>query len=74
MIGCTRLNLPVLCTSAQLTKVYVNWSVVIIRLDFFVQVILFDENNELMTIVNGNVKIYIYCHYYCFSNVLRSIL
>jgi len=35
---------------------------------------LFDENNELMTIVNGNAKIYIYYHYYCFSNVQRSIL
>jgi len=23
---------------------------------------LFDEDNELMTIVNGNVKIYIYYH------------
>jgi len=33
MIVCTRLNLPVLCTTAQLTKVFVNWSV-IIRFDF----------------------------------------
>jgi len=37
MIVCTRLSLPVLCstTTAQLTKVYVNWSA-IIRLDFLV--------------------------------------
>jgi len=35
---------------------------------------LFDENNELMTIVNGNAKIYIYYHYYYFSNVKTSIL
>jgi len=51
----------------------VNW-LVIIRLDFLAQAILFDENNELIAIVNGNVKIYIYYHYYCFSNVQRSIL
>jgi len=55
-IVCTRLNLPVLCATAQLTKVFVNWSVVI-RLSFLAQAILFDENNELMTIVNGNAKI-----------------
>jgi len=33
---------------------------VVIRLDFLAKVILFDENNELMTIANGNAKIYIY--------------
>jgi len=53
MIVCTRLNLPVLCTTAQLTKVYVNWSVVI-TFDSLALAILFDENNELMAIVNGN--------------------
>jgi len=31
----------------------------IIRLDFLAQAILFDENNELMAIVNGNVKVYL---------------
>jgi len=31
------------------------------------------QNNELMTIVNGNAKTYIYYYYYCFSNVPRSI-
>jgi len=25
------------------------------------------ENNELMTIVKGNAKMYIYYHYYCFQ-------
>jgi len=47
---------------------------VVIRLDFLAQAILFDKNNLLMTIVNGNAEIYIYYHYYCFSNIQRSIL
>jgi len=73
MIVCTWLNLPVLCTITQLIKVFVIWSVVI-RLDFLAQAILFDEYKESMIIVNGNAKIYIYYHYYWFSNVQRSIL
>jgi len=47
---------------------------VVIGLDFLAWAILFDENNELMTIVKRNAKIYIYYHYYYFSNVQRSIL
>jgi len=39
--------------NVEITKICVNWSV-IIRLDFLASAILFDENNELMTIVNGN--------------------
>jgi len=65
-----KLTCIVYYTTVHLTKVYeyVIWSMVM-RLHFLAQAILFDENNELMAIVNGNVS-----HYYCFSNAQRSIL
>jgi len=34
-----------------------------IRLNFLAEAILFDVNNELMTIVNGNEKYAFYYHY-----------
>jgi len=73
MIVFTRLNLPVLYTTAQLTKVFVNWSMVI-RLDFFCIGNFVWRKQRVNDYREWKCKnIYIYYHYYCFSNVQRSI-